>query len=478
MSKKSTVTDRRLLSALDYIDQKYIDDVFDLIKEPDPADQKSSRFKVWKQVIMLAACLVLMAAAFPIIKYVIEYSDFFAGSMGTETPGTTSGMYDEYILTEEDLAELNEAYFRRMISYDPTYAGMSEEELNQIRNSKFGKYAETVEQAMQRGTMPNSRFYFGKYGGSIVVAINGMHTMGYPVELCGYRFLYTHTTMLVCYDSTFYYMTEAYEMGLLSEAHIERLHRTYTEYYSDIPEGLKIVPSDSPIELSDAEEREIVWSYIKYSEDEDKLDYTYSVECYGKFDGMYAVMIDVSGSYYSDAIRYEAVGDVEFVFPNGKRMKIYRWGEFYSLAEAASFVDEEDIMSIEWSKRVAFTYSETSTPIALEKPAIEDILRAYVDIYNEPGDKDLDYSLRCYGSFHENRKHIYVVFVDKTGKTYESKLTREEVNGLVFEYPTEQAMLVYPYDKHEFHTLTEAFESGLLTAEELYQVYTAYNMNE
>ena len=83
MSKQIKVTDRRLLAALDYIDQQYIDDVFDLIKEPEPADQKSSRFKVWKQVITLAACLVLMAAAFPVIKYVIENSDFFAGSIGT-----------------------------------------------------------------------------------------------------------------------------------------------------------------------------------------------------------------------------------------------------------------------------------------------------------------------------------------------------------------------------------------------------------
>ena len=363
-----------------------------------------------------------------------------------------------------------------MISYDPTYADMSEEELNQIRNSKFGKYAETVEQAMQRGTMPNSRFYFGKYGGSIVVAINGMVTMGYPVELCGYRFLYTHTTMLVCYDSTFYYMTEAYEMGLLTESDIAGLHQTYTEYYSDIPEGLKIVPSDSPIELSDAEEREIVWSYIKYSEDKDKLDYTYSVECYGKFDGKHAVMINVSGTYYSDAIRYERVYDVEFIFPNSQKMYVYSWGNFYSLSDYV--LKEEEIMSILWSKRAVFTYSETSAPIAIDKYEIEDILRAYVDIYNEPGDKDLDYSLRCYGSFHENGKHIYVVFVDQTGKIHDSKVTREEVNGLVFEYPTEQTLLVYPYDKHEFHTLTEAFESGLLTADELNQIYTAYNANE
>lgn len=477
MSKKSTVTDRRLLAALDYIDRKYIDDVFDIIKEPIPAEEKPSRFKSWKQIVAFAACLILLSAAFPVVNYVIKYTDLGAGWAGTETPETTSGMYDEYILTEEDLAELNEAYFKREIEFAPElYANMSEEELNQIKNSKFGKYAETVEQAMQRETLPNSRFYFGKYGDSIVVAFNGMFTMGYPVELCGYRFLYTYTTMLVCYDSTFYYMTEAYEMGLLSEVHIERMHQTYTEYYSDIPEGLKIVPSDSPIELSDAEEREIVWSYIKYSEDKDKLDYTYSVECYGKFDGSYAVMINVSGTYYSDAIRYERVYDVEFIFPNSRKMYVYRWGDFHSLSDYV--LKEEEVMSILWSKRAAFTYSETSAPIALEKPAIEDILRAYVDIYNEPGDKDLDYSLRCYGSFHENRKHIYVVFVDQTGKTYDSKVTREEVNGLIFEYPTEQTLLVYPYDKHEFHTLTEAFESGLLTAEELNQVYTAYNTNE
>ena len=490
MNRAIIMKDRRLIEALDYIDDEYIASAalykmraYAESTRPLAQTAGQSVKKHWKHYLGFVACILVLALATPLFTHLPEIINSFASAGGTEDE-TTNGMYDEYILTEEDLAELNEAYFKRKIESDPEiYADMSEDELNELRESKYSKFATTIDMAMSRSVDPGFTFYFGKYGDCIVVSINGMIPVGFSFELCGYTLGNSYTTILACYDSTLYYIPEAYEMGLLSDYDIQKMYEIYSEYYTGIPVELNVVPpsasNPSPIDL-DGFDRRIVWDYIKDWENDDKLDHSYSVRCYGMFDPVCAVMIDISGTYYTDNVWTETVNGIEFVYHNGQRLQIYSpLHGFLTLGDAfdEGIIHEEFLLSIIWHKRAAFTYSDVSAPIALNKYEIEDILRAYVDIHHVPGDKDLDYSLRCYGEFHENGKHIYVVSAEQTGKTYDSKLTREEVNGLVFEYPTDQTLLVYPYDKHEFHTITEAFESGLLTAEELKEVYDTYTAN-
>ena len=43
-----------------------------------------------------------------------------------EAAESTNGMYDEYILTEEDLAELNEAYFHTLLYFDSSLSELDE----------------------------------------------------------------------------------------------------------------------------------------------------------------------------------------------------------------------------------------------------------------------------------------------------------------------------------------------------------------
>jgi len=95
MSNKRTLTDRRLLAALDYIDQKYIDDVFGIINEPKSEDNSQQTFistalKHWKSIAALAACVVLLAFAAPTVSFISQViSNFTAGAGGNAGAGTS-----------------------------------------------------------------------------------------------------------------------------------------------------------------------------------------------------------------------------------------------------------------------------------------------------------------------------------------------------------------------------------------------------
>lgn len=92
MNAEIRFKDKRILEALEYIDEKYIDDVFDVLKEPDMTQSvqvKRSPFRHWKQYLALAACLILLAFATPIFGYVAEFIGSFAAGIGDHTSGIT-----------------------------------------------------------------------------------------------------------------------------------------------------------------------------------------------------------------------------------------------------------------------------------------------------------------------------------------------------------------------------------------------------
>lgn len=92
MNAEIRFKDKRILEALEYIDEKYIDDVFDVLKEPDMTQNvrvKLSPFRHWKQYLALAACLILLAFATPIFGYVAEFIGSFAAGIGDHTSGIT-----------------------------------------------------------------------------------------------------------------------------------------------------------------------------------------------------------------------------------------------------------------------------------------------------------------------------------------------------------------------------------------------------
>jgi len=233
--------DKRLLEALEYIDEKYIDDVFDFLKEPaySKGEQtKISSFKRWRHYLAAAVCLLVLVLATPLFTHLPEIINSFAAGWGdgTETlevPETTNGMYDEYILTEDDLAQINEAYLQNRIA-DLLEDGceVSEEDIERMKNSKYSKYASTVEEAMRRNIEID--FYFGKYDNCFIFhRPPSVHSWNInPIEyvLGEYKFAF-HGGVHVIYEYEWLRLSEAYERGLLSEESVAKLYEVYCNYY-------------------------------------------------------------------------------------------------------------------------------------------------------------------------------------------------------------------------------------------------------
>lgn len=179
-------------------------------------------------------------------------------------------------------------------------------------------------------------------------------------------FEFSHSSsfdIIVCDSDEFYYLDKAYAQIVtdVSLAMIYARNEEYEKYFAlhnDLIEEpylgeLKIVEprETSPFKLTYEEQYEIISSYIK-DDDESYLKYSYSVRCYMKADGAYAVMLDSGRWLYTQALRHVDVAGYTFLFPDGQRMYIYKDGKFYTLLEAYQngVVSRDYIASIIWNK--------------------------------------------------------------------------------------------------------------------------------
>ena len=88
MNAEIRFKDKRILEALEYIDEKYIDDVFDFLKEPDMManeNVKRSPFRYWKHYLGFVACLLVLALAMPLFTHLPEIINSFAAGWGEGT---------------------------------------------------------------------------------------------------------------------------------------------------------------------------------------------------------------------------------------------------------------------------------------------------------------------------------------------------------------------------------------------------------
>lgn len=102
MSEGLGFKDKRFLQTLEYIDDKYIEDVFNILKEPDMAEteyKKPSPFKYLKQYLAAAACILVLSLLIPVFGYVAEV----IGSSSAGTGNITSSLTEEPTQQEETL---------------------------------------------------------------------------------------------------------------------------------------------------------------------------------------------------------------------------------------------------------------------------------------------------------------------------------------------------------------------------------------
>lgn len=387
---------KRLLDAFEYLDAKYIDELFDVLDAPPKRCSQQGKKSSFRYYAALAACLVLLAVAFPVLTNIISNIDFFPGwaesSEVTETPESTNGMYDEYILTEEDLAQINEAYFKFNFLTDVDYDSKSEDYWNEIRNSIYGKFASTVEKAMMRAT--EFHFYFGKYSECFVFSVQGEIDMRRDYDIAGYKFD-SIPAVWVIHDSTMYYFSQAYDNGYLTDSDVGRIYDMYIEYFRDgvypeettvyeettevihetviNPDYLKFVSDLEPISEELMLEIREAWAeyqykktyeyyclayvyYNHYDEEKAKIEATKKANTakknaqynwftlYLPMDGnlptvwsfrYYGIIEDyvVLIKYNADMGAYgnSEIGDSQFEFPYGGQMYLYKDGEFLLL---------------------------------------------------------------------------------------------------------------------------------------------------
>lgn len=94
--------DKRFLQTLEYIDDKYLEDVFNVLKEPNMAEReykKPSPFKYLKQYLAAAACILVLSLLIPVFGYVAEV----IGSSSAGTGSITSSLTEEPTRQEETL---------------------------------------------------------------------------------------------------------------------------------------------------------------------------------------------------------------------------------------------------------------------------------------------------------------------------------------------------------------------------------------
>ena len=117
--------DKRLLGALDYIDERFIAEVTESYTFEAPGEYKRDKktvFRAYRQFAALAACLLLLSAAFPVLNYAVQRF-----GTGTWAGNAVAGTSELEVPTLEETQTLE------------TEAENTEAE---ILNSGFDKYLE------------------------------------------------------------------------------------------------------------------------------------------------------------------------------------------------------------------------------------------------------------------------------------------------------------------------------------------------
>lgn len=110
MRELPIIDDKRLLGALDYIDEKYIAEVTESYKVFEESDGKISVRRAVKtsvkQIAILAACAMLLSLAVPIVSYIVsQMGEMLGGNAGNIGEPETLDMEGFADMSERDLIE-------------------------------------------------------------------------------------------------------------------------------------------------------------------------------------------------------------------------------------------------------------------------------------------------------------------------------------------------------------------------------------
>ncbi|MBQ4141042.1 MAG: hypothetical protein IJD70_06865 [Clostridia bacterium] len=242
MSTDRAINNRRLLEAIEYLDSKYIDEMFDDIKAPPREDgtlsTRRTPFKYWKQFTALAACMVLLAFSAPIFSYFSKVIGNWGAASGVGTTEVSTQAVEESSpffwmytpelepLTQEQVDACNQAWRLKL-------CGTLEDYIASYPEGKEQKAENDYYDVMFISTT-KSRPYLGTFNGAIVTAglmigITGLEVEN--VELGGHIIHFEHSGGISVYkDGTIIGIYEAYEREWLTDDDIEIISKRMDKF--------------------------------------------------------------------------------------------------------------------------------------------------------------------------------------------------------------------------------------------------------
>ncbi len=196
----------------------------------------------------------------------------------------------------------------------------------------------------------HSNEYVGKYGNCYVViyhntllGITSSETIGeYTFEFGGY------SKLKAFYDNEFIDLSSAYEQGLISESDLVDIY-IYHKWGRHIDVEI-ISPVDVGFQLYEA--KKIIYERYSSVFVPVLVKNKYKIFCFGKRDGMYALLYDEPADM---VVTEEVINGLKFVYKNSQTISILKDRQNYTLKEAF----EWGIISVEFLTEIHENYSGT-----------------------------------------------------------------------------------------------------------------------
>ncbi len=464
MSLERKMNNKQLLDALDHIDDRFVAELVTSIKPPETAEggtmQKKNIIRSIKYAALLAACAVLMGAAIPLASAILGRISLGTGTQsgnpaGSVADGTSALAETEPPATESFETEPAPNPDKLMVEYGWSSKAITNDEADEI-----------IAAYLKKDSDPNKFAYtysvtcYAKYGSAgkkpvYAVMINSDRWNYEPndrVEKVFYKpsdpnlhidFIFPSDQPLLIYtEGKFYTLNEAMQQSILT--HIQLMLIRWGDR-----KGGGFSSFVYPIWLSHSELVEIVYS---------NPDTTggWSYRCYGNFDGVYVIFADKKFKVWEPKLTTDIVNGITFVYPNENKLKVCAGGTFYSLSEAF----EKNILSAAELAEVHKVYTMESQ---IEKEFLAKFGHEFPDMVAE--DKEVIVK------FEKISGDVYVAVI--ASQCFDNTKSRSEtVNGITFTW--EQQYDIHVYFHGEFLTLSEAYQRGLLTTEQLIEVHSSY----
>lgn len=212
--------------------------------------------------------------------------------------------------------------------------------------------------------------------------------------------------------------------------------------------------------------------YIRPQRADATVDEVYIRKYLGEYHGVYAAMIDPTGMAVSMGEKSETVDGVTFYYSDGQTIKVYDGTEFCSLQEAfeRGLLTHEDLVAIE-ERHGGKSLNER----LLELIAKITIGETYYNVVIKPefagATEDEVVICQYYGTFGD----VHTAMVTTPYFDYTEAHWNEKIDGITIHYTNGNRALAFC--DGAVYTLTEAFDRGLLTHENIQAIADIQNKN-